>query len=157
MTGIMLLGQREMGSKGGVDVNMTATTSFAPALLVNGRIPLVLSTWCGSGHIFVTTKSSYIWRTGILISWYWAGVVFGWAPVIILLRDSSFCRHLVWTKNLSWNDPEKGVTVLSLDCCPFGNTTKNLLMPTNSSNNFPCCCHVLIVMVAYILRIHGLL
>lgn len=39
MKEIMLLGQRVMGTKGGVDVSMTVATSLALALLVNGRIP----------------------------------------------------------------------------------------------------------------------
>jgi hypothetical protein len=39
MKRITLLGQREMGTKGGVDVNMTIMSNFAFALLANGRIP----------------------------------------------------------------------------------------------------------------------
>ncbi|KAL6651030.1 hypothetical protein ACP70R_009955 [Stipagrostis hirtigluma subsp. patula] len=42
----MLLDRREMGTRNGVGANMTATTSFAPALVVNGPVPLVSSTWC---------------------------------------------------------------------------------------------------------------
>jgi hypothetical protein len=38
MKRITLLGQREMGTKGGVDVNMTITSSLTFSLLANGRI-----------------------------------------------------------------------------------------------------------------------
>lgn len=56
MMGSILIDRRELGTRKRVDASMTATTSFVPALLVDGHVPLVFSTWC-SGHSFAESHN----------------------------------------------------------------------------------------------------
>ena len=96
MTGSILLDRREPGTRKRVDASMTATTSFVLALLVDGHVPLVLSTWCGSGHSFAESHNgvgtSISAFADIEQSRFW-----GWASVAVLLRHSSFCASATVT------------------------------------------------------------
>ena len=89
-TGSMLLDRRELGTRKKLDASMTVTTSFVPALLVNGRVPLAFSTWCCSGHSFaeshndveasisaLLTLGSFFFGDGLLLLFCCVTVVFG--------------------------------------------------------------------------------
>jgi len=94
MTGSILLDRREPGTRKRVDASMTATTSFVLALLVDGHVPLVFSTWCGSGHSFAESHNGVGASIALLTL---SRVVLGWASVTVLLRHSSFCASATVT------------------------------------------------------------
>jgi len=74
-TGSMLLDRRELGTRKNLDASMTVTTSFVPALLVNGRVPLAFSTWYCSGHSFAESHNDV--ETSISALLTLGGVFFG--------------------------------------------------------------------------------
>jgi len=85
----MLLDRRELGTRKNLDASMTVTTSFVPALLVNGRVPLAFSTWCCSGHSFAESHNDVETSISALLT-LGGSLFWGWASVTILLRHSGF-------------------------------------------------------------------
>jgi hypothetical protein len=61
MMGIMLLGQREMGTKEGFDASTMAKVKFLTCSAGEWLYPLGDLDMVRSGHIFVTTKRNIRW------------------------------------------------------------------------------------------------
>lgn len=92
--GSMLLDRRELGTRKRADANTTATTSLVPALLVDGRVPLVLSTWCSFGRSFAESHNDVETSISALLT---LSSLLGDGLLLPLRCHSSFCASATVT------------------------------------------------------------